>query len=102
MKVLNIDASGCRDRWDIYDLVGKAVEAPDGHGSGSDAFADSMIWGGMNAVEPPYTVRISGTANLPDDIKTEILEFAHSLREARAEYKATRGNDVEVNVEVLP
>jgi hypothetical protein len=24
-----------------------------------DAFVDSMIWGGMNSVEPPYTVQIS-------------------------------------------
>lgn len=101
MKYLNIDASQCTSVGDFYDLLMKAIGAPEGHGSGPDAFNDSMIWGGMNSVEPPYTVRISGTTALADDVKSAISEVVESLKDGRRDHIELRGCDVEVSIEIV-
>jgi hypothetical protein len=102
MKFLDIDANGFRDVGDFYDALCRAVGAPDWHGGGPDAFVDSMIWGGINTLEPPYTVRVLGTSHLSADLKSAITDVAESLSSGRADRKNRRGDDVDVHMEVLP
>jgi hypothetical protein len=86
---------------DFYDALLAAVGAPKEHGRSPDALIDSMVWGGMNAVEPPYTIRISGAATLPKDVRDRVETAKRALAEGRMDYQKLRGGDVEVEIEIL-
>jgi len=102
MQFLDIDASEWRSVDDFYEALLRVIGAPEGHGAGPDAFVDSMVWGGMNAVEPPYTVRISGAEKLPASIESAISDVINALRRGRSWRRDNRGSDVDVNVELVP
>jgi len=54
----------------------------------------------MNAVEPPYKIRVLGTENLSEDIRAEIDVVKQALANARAERRASGGPDVEIGLEI--
>jgi hypothetical protein len=60
-----------------------------------------MIWGGDAVVQPPYEVRVSGTAKLRGHERGEIELLARLLAEARFEFRDRRGRDIEVSLEIL-
>lgn len=60
-----------------------------------------MIWGGINTVEPPYTVEIYSTKNLPLDVAQEIKLAKQHLAEARSEFNARKGHDVDVTFDIV-
>ena len=99
MRIIELDATKWKTTSDFYDALLAAIGAPRGHGRSPDALIDSMIWGGMNAVEPPYTVRILGTAALPTDVRDYVDEAKQLLAKGRRFYQHSRGNDVEVAIE---
>jgi hypothetical protein len=63
---------------------------------------DSMMWGGINAVEPPYRVRVLHAANLSKVAQEEIELLQRALAEARIDFRRRRGCDVEVEFEISP
>lgn len=65
-----------------------------------DALIDSMVWGGMNAVEPPYTIRIFGVGKLPGDVRGHVKIAKEALAKGRMDYRNRRGGDVEVAIEI--
>ena len=65
MRVIEIDCSDWRSVKDFLMALRAAISAPDWHGSNVNAFINSMIWGGINQIEPPYEIRISGTERGP-------------------------------------
>lgn len=99
MRIIELNAGKWKTINDFYDAVLAAIEAPKGHGRSPDALIDSMIWGGMNAVEPPYTIKISGMAALPKDVRERVLTASRVLAEGRMDYQKLRGGDVEVAIE---
>jgi hypothetical protein len=102
MHIIPLDATNWTSILDFFDAVLPAIGAPAGHGHSVDALIDSMIWGGMNALEPPYTVRISGTGEAPENVRDKIELVKQALAEARAEFRARQGHDVEVQLETYP
>lgn len=58
--------------------------------------------GGINAVEPPYTVKISGVETLPKNVRDRIELIKQVLAEGRMDYRNRRGGDVEVAIEIEP
>ncbi len=101
MRIIELDATKWQNVMDFYHALLASVEAPQWHGRSPDALIDSMIWGGINAVEPPYTVRISGSATLPKDVRDHIELVKCALAEARLDYSSRQGSDVEVVVEIV-
>ncbi len=99
MRIITLDASRWTTAKDFYNALLAAVGAPKWHGRNINAVVDSMIWGGINALEPPYTIRISGRASLTKDVGTEIEFAKEALSRARAEFRTTKGHDVEVELE---
>ena len=85
---------------DFYDALLGAIEAPKEHGRNLNALINSMIWGGINAVKPPYTIRISGAATLPKDVHYEVEMAKQDLARGRADYHRLRGGDVDVAMEI--
>lgn len=79
MKIIELDAKDWRSFHDYADALRTALGSPDGHGTSVDAFIDSMVYGGMNKVNPPYTIRIKNTKNLHKDILDEIHALQKSL-----------------------
>jgi hypothetical protein len=63
-----------------------------------DAFVDSMIWGGINSVQPPYTVQIKNLANSPIEVVDFVSLMASVIEEARQERFRRRGDNIEVNI----
>ena len=61
-----------------------------------------MVRGEINAIEPPYTLRVRGTASLPAFLMTHLSEPKEDCTEARIAFNARLDRDVEVDVEILP
>jgi len=102
MRIIELDATKWKTVIDFYNALLAAIGAPKWHGISPDALIDSMIWGGINAVEPPYTIRISGAATLPKDVHEAVELAKRVLAEGRMDYRSRRGGDVEVAIEIDP
>src|SRR5713101_2430980 len=72
LRIIELDATRWRAALDLYDDLLPALGSPEWHGRNLNALIDSMIWGGINAVEPPYVVVVLNAANLPKDAREEI------------------------------
>jgi hypothetical protein len=100
MLVIELDATNWRSWQDFCNALKAAVGSCEGHGDGIDAWIDSIIYGGMNSVEAPYVVRISGTANCGATLKEELTEFSEAIREARVWKLKHYGIDVDVSFQI--
>lgn len=50
---------------DFYNMFLPQVKAPEWHGRNLDALADSVVTGGINSIEPPYTIHCINSSNTP-------------------------------------
>ena len=100
MTIIELNAKSWRTWEDFYSALLTALGAPKSHGRNLNALIDLMVWGGMNAVEPPYKILVSGTENLPRDTRAEINAVKQGLAKACAERRASDGRDVEVGFEI--
>ena len=100
MRVIELDATKWKTVPDFCRALLAAIGAPDWHGKSPDAFIDSMIWGGINAVEPPGTIRISGTAMLPKNVREHVEVVTQALARGRLDYQSRQGGDVDVSIEI--
>lgn len=100
-RIITLDATTWREVSDFYDALLPAIGAPHWHGKNINALIDSMVWGGINTIEPPYTVRIIHADNLPSRVKQEVADTARYVLEARGEYRQERAEDVVVAFEVI-
>jgi hypothetical protein len=101
MRIIELDAGNWTTVIDFCEALLAALGAPEWHGESIDALIDSMIWGGINDVEPPYTVRICSVRNLPKDVLEYIEQLKSSLARARAEFNQQRGHDVDVQLDIV-
>ena len=102
MRIIELDARPWNTVLDFCDALCSTLGSPEWHGRGIDAFIDSMIWGGIDEVEPPYTVRIRSVSALPEEVRVWIEDLAHCIAEAREEYRIRNGRDIEVQFEFVP
>jgi Barstar (barnase inhibitor) len=72
MNFVHLDAREWNTPLDFYEALLAALGAPHWHGRSINALIDSMIYGGINEIEPPLTVRITGNEHLPEDVKNEL------------------------------
>jgi hypothetical protein len=98
MRTIELDATKWKTVFDFYHALLASIGAPARHGESPDALVDSMIWGGINAVEPPYTVRISGLSATPKEVHDHVELVRGMLVEGRIYRKRHNGDDVEVSV----
>ena len=81
MRTFTLQASEWKTPSDFYESILAVLEAPRWHGTGVDALIDSMIYGGINGIEPPYRIWIKGTADLPVPVKAELGLLAEVIEE---------------------
>jgi RNAse (barnase) inhibitor barstar len=102
MRIIELDATKWKTYDDFYNALLPSIGAPKWHGQNLNALVDSMVWGGINAVEPPYKIRISGATTLPKNIRDHIETAKRALTEGRLDYQRLRGGDVDVSMEIEP
>lgn len=102
MRIIELDATKWKGELDFYaDLLG-ALGAPDWHGESVAALVDSMIYGRINAVEPPYVVRVLGVGALPKEFREHIEAVKKALEEARVQLRKWHKRDADVTFEIRP
>lgn len=98
MKVVPLDASGVKTAKQFAKLLQEAIDAIPGHGSSVESFVDSMVFGTMSNLAPPYRIEVTGASG-------EVEAFAHRVAEAigqaRVERRTRRGEDVEVSLRLM-
>jgi hypothetical protein len=99
VRIIELDATKWKTMFDFYNALLLAIGAPKGHGKSPDALVDSMIWGGMNAVEPPYTIRIVGLSTAPKEVRDGVELAKKALVSGRI-YRKRHDTDVEASIEI--
>jgi RNAse (barnase) inhibitor barstar len=100
MRTIDLDAANWTTALDFYEALLAALGAPAEHGQNINALTDSLIWGGVNAIEPPYTIRIRHIGRAPKVVIREVELANQALSEARAQFRAQHGRDVDVQLEI--
>ena len=100
MQIIELDAKKWKSILDFYNALLGAIGAPEWHGKSPDALVDSMVWGGINTVEPPYTVRISGLSTVPKEVRDGVELAKEMLARGRNYRKRHNGDDAEVAIEI--
>jgi hypothetical protein len=98
MKFVELDAGGWRSPADFAGALKQAIGAPDWHGSGIDAFLDTMIYhDDINALKAPYTIVIRGLSKAGIEVQTMARILAEHI-----EHDATSdwGTDLEVRMKI--
>jgi len=98
-RTIELDAAHWISIVDFFNALFIALGAPEAHGYNINALIDSIIYGGINKIDPPFTVRIFGTTKLPKDLRDEIKLYVDVLIEARDEARGPDGGDVDVQFE---
>jgi len=101
MRIIELDAGRWKTIVGFYDDLLAALGAPDWHGYSPDALIDSMIWGGMNVINPPYKIIVQNTRKSPSEVIDHVKLAKEALAEGRAYYRAQKGNDVIVEFEIV-
>ncbi len=101
MLDINRDAARWTTVLDFYDAILKEIGAPDWHGQSIDGLVDSMIWGSINAVDPPYVVRIHNLQAAPDDVREYVRSAQSYIVQGREEFSQQEEHDVEVSIDIV-
>ena len=98
MDAIELDASGWKTPLDFLRALRAAIGAPEWHGWNPAAFVDSMIWGGINSIDPPYLIKVINTPGVPSEVINYISLMASVIKAGR-EWRCThRGTDIEVSL----
>lgn len=82
MKAILLDGAQWRSTDDFFAALLPKLGAPSWHGHNLDALYDSLS-GGINELEPPFTVTVCNTGNLPPDFAVLYAGVAAVFADAR-------------------
>jgi RNAse (barnase) inhibitor barstar len=100
MRTIRLDGSDWVDWMDFHDALLQALQPRGGHGASIDAFIDSMIYGGMLKVEPPYEIVVENVTS--PDMRRNVEDLSAALARARQERLDNQGVDMEVTLRLGP
>lgn len=100
MRDIELDASSWKTAQGFRRALKAALGAPEWHGDIAGAFLDSIFGGGMNALKPPYVIKIVNAADLAPEVKEMVRDFSSAIAETRARRLARIGEDVEVRLDI--
>jgi RNAse (barnase) inhibitor barstar len=102
MRTIDLDATTWQNPADFYHALGSALGVPDWHGYGLNAFLDTMVWHeGINAVQPPYTIRVRNFDTLSEDIREQIKLLQQTLSIDQADYNARYNRNLDIHLEIV-
>jgi hypothetical protein len=97
MQVIELDGSEWSGRLALFDALAEALRVCAGHGRGFDAFEDSVFYGGMSEVEPPFHVVVM---NCPVAFEADVEQMKRGWAHQRQWKLANYGEDVEATIEL--
>ncbi len=98
---IELHAQGWNTVLDFYDALLTAIGAPDWHGKSIDALIDSMVWGGINSVEPPYKVQVYGVGDLASDTRRAIEQVEQVIEQGGTDFLQRRGHNPGVSLKIV-
>lgn len=98
---IDIDVNNCSTIVQFIDKLLLKLGAPQGHGKSVDALIDSMIYGEMNAIEAPYTVRIHNLETATPELRRDLNILSKYIIDAGDERLNSEGVDMRVKFEFL-
>ena len=101
MKKITLDASSWTTTLDFYHAIFAELGSPGWHGTNPNALTESMVWGEINKIEPPYKIEVVTTKGLPASTRVELDTIAKGIAMAREDFKRRRGEDVDVSFEIV-
>jgi RNAse (barnase) inhibitor barstar len=102
MRIINLDAKGWKTVDDFYDALLPELGAPAWHGRNANALNDSVIWGGINAVNPPLMIRVCSVEDAPQAVVDAVKLAKRALDEGREDFRAQHGRDIDVELQIMP
>jgi hypothetical protein len=97
MKTIEIDASGCKTVKQFTPLLKQAIHAVEAiHGDSIGAFVDSIVFGVMSDLAPPYEIVVRGLKQGP--VQVFVDELSNAIGQARVERRTRRAEDVPVSI----
>jgi RNAse (barnase) inhibitor barstar len=96
-----LDATNWHKWSDFYDALLSALEAPDWHGYNLDALLDSMVWGGINIIEPPYTIRVHNLDAACAEAREQFDALTGYVAEHLLAWRKREGTDKEIVFEIV-
>jgi hypothetical protein len=97
VQVFELDASVWKTTDDFYEALFAAIGAPDWHGRSGVALVDTMFHDDVNKVAPPYRVEVRHTANLPAEVRADLVAIVDLFERIRRR-RSKRGEYVEVSI----
>lgn len=101
MTIVELDASKWSTLEDFYEGLLAAVGAPDWHGRNPNALVDSLVYGSINDLEPPYTIRMHRLAQAPQAVAEHVRMIVGYLIDARRDYHASHHEDCGAFFEIV-
>ena len=87
MKAISLNGAEWSSTEDFFAALLPELGAPSWHGHNLNALYDSLS-GGINEVEPPFTVTVHNTAGLSSDFAPLFSGVAEVFADARREFEA--------------
>lgn len=84
MTNIELDASEWVAAVDFHTALLTALGAPKWHGTSTNALIDSMIYGGINDVTPPFRVNVRGMREAGEAARAAFQEAFDALGDAGA------------------
>lgn len=102
MRIIELDASAWPDALGIYEALVAALEAPHWHGRNINALIDSMIYGEINNIDPPYTIRFLNMDKARQPVREEIEAISTTFEEALQYRLENYGDQPVILFELVP
>jgi hypothetical protein len=99
MQIIELDARAWFGVIDFYAALKSAVRSPILPTS-IDAWLDVLVWGGMGAMEPPYTIRVTNTSDINPVVRDEISLLAEMVANARTWQRDQRQPETRVSIRI--
>jgi hypothetical protein len=100
METVVLDGSGWKSCIDFYTALLSALKPLGDHGFSMDAFIDSMVYGGMLEIMPPYQVLVRDIAS--PEVRRDVETLSRALAAARRLLRDRRDEDVDVTLRFVP
>jgi RNAse (barnase) inhibitor barstar len=94
MQNIILDGSKWKIQEDFYHAFLKAVGAPDWHGHNLNALNDSITGGGINKLDTPYHITITGFNLMASDAQSMVQSFQSLIQQIQSE-----GNEVSLDIQ---
>lgn len=89
VRLIELDARSWQTIEGVFEALLAALGSPEWHGHNLNALHDSL-YGGMNEVEPPFTVIVNGTTEANAAVASFLVDVEDVFNAARRDF----GHDV--------